>query len=294
MSALGTGPAAWAAHSPITDPGRHAPLLDAVPADPSEVCRVVAGHVSHYVASGLSFSRERRAELDLRGVEDMLGAILERDPAPLDVPRAPEQRLVGCCRDLTVLAVAALRHHGVPARSRVGFAGYLGEGFWYDHVVLEHFDGVRWVRADPQLPPVHAGLDMRDLDPGAFRTAAQVWLDHRAGRIDEEQILDFGAGPELPFAGAYYVRSYVLLELAHLAGVETLLWDTWGAMLTRPLRRSDDHGLVDRVAEVLLDPDVPLDVLRELLSEPGLDPRRGARILVSPSGVVGQEVQIPG
>ena len=287
----------WARQSIITDPGRHAPLFDALPVDVGPLCNDVAGLVSHYVASRIPFSPERLAEVDTRWVEDIVSAIVDRDPAPLTESREPAERFVGCCRDFTVLAVAALRHHGIPARSRVGFANYFGDGFWYDHVVVEHFvaDEVRWVRADAQVPATWRGLDMRDLDrldPGSlgpggterFRSASEVWLDYRAGRIDEDEILGFGASPTMPFAGPYFVRNYVLLELAHLAGVETLLWDSWGAMINRPWRRGDDHSLVDGVAEVLVDRVVSMDSLLEQLADPDLDPRRGV-VTVSPSGM---------
>jgi hypothetical protein len=285
---------AWVQQSEITAPGRFAPLLDALPADFEGASSCVRGLVSHYVASRIPFSPERRAEADARWVEDILATILERDDAPLTEPREPVERFVGCCRDFTALTLAALRHHGVPARSRVGFASYFGDGFWYDHVVVEYFDAGRWVRADAQLPPVLLGVDMRDLDasPELYRSASEVWLDFRAGRIDDEQILEHGAGPDLPFAGGYYVRNYVLLELAHLAGVETLLWDTWGPMLTRPLRKDDDHALVDRVAQTLLNRDVPRETLLELLAETGLDPLGEMTISLSPGGAFQQPVSL--
>lgn len=260
------------------------------------VCGSVRGLVSHYVGAGIAFSQERRAEADSRWVEDIVDSIVRRDPRALTEPREPVERFVGCCRDFTALTIAALRHHGIPARSRVGFADYFGDGFWYDHVVAEYWDGGagRWVRVDAQFPGEWNGVNMRDIDTAGsrFRGAAEVWLDHRAGRIDDEQILDYGASPELPLAGAYFVRNYVLIELAHLAGIETLLWDTWGAMLQRPLRRTDDHALVDRVATVLLDRDVSRETLEELLAEPGLDPHTDTKISLSPSGAFQQPVTL--
>src|SRR5256886_10114387 len=35
------------------------------------------------------------------------------DPRPLAEARPPERRLVGCCRDFTVLLCAMARHHGI-------------------------------------------------------------------------------------------------------------------------------------------------------------------------------------
>ncbi|WP_433826732.1 hypothetical protein ACQP2E_32160 [Actinoplanes sp. CA-015351] len=51
------------------------------------------------------------------------------------------------------VSVAALRAHGVPARSRIGFADYFDEGSHGDHVIVEWFDGSRWVATDTQLDP---------------------------------------------------------------------------------------------------------------------------------------------
>lgn len=45
--------------------------------------------------------------------------------------------------------ISLLRHHGVPARSRIGFAGYFTQGWHHDHVVPEAWLGGRWVRCDP-------------------------------------------------------------------------------------------------------------------------------------------------
>ena len=45
--------------------------------------------------------------------------------------------------------VALLRRQGIPARARVGFARYFGDG-WVDHWITERWDG-RWVRDDAQI-----------------------------------------------------------------------------------------------------------------------------------------------
>ncbi|MEU8243218.1 transglutaminase-like domain-containing protein [Actinoplanes missouriensis] len=139
----------------------------------------------HYRASGLDFPPDRLAEIDNRWVERILDAV--RFDGPLGTPCPPEQRVVGCCRDFTLFTVAALRAHGVPARSRVGFADYLEEGFHVDHVVTEWHDGARWIATDTQLDPA-AGhpVDVTDvpLGPGgaAHGGAGVARLPARRGR----------------------------------------------------------------------------------------------------------------
>lgn len=112
--------------------------------------------------------------------------------------------------------VSMLRHKGIPARSRIGFAVYFASGFNHDHVVAEYWNGDRWVMIDPQLDP--AGdhpFDSLDLPKGPFLSAAEVWLGVRAGDLDADL---FGVDPGLPIRGGWFIRNYVHLQLAHLNG----------------------------------------------------------------------------
>lgn len=64
-------------------------------------------------------------------------------------------KFMGVCRHFTLLASAILRHLKVPARSRVGFAGYFSKQ-WEDHWILEAWDpsAENWRSIDPQLDPL--------------------------------------------------------------------------------------------------------------------------------------------
>jgi transglutaminase-like putative cysteine protease len=99
---------------------------------------VVQGLVIHYREGerfGYAIPEERLPEVDTRYAQRMLARILAMDNSPLTEQRPPERRLVGCCRDFTVLFLALARHVGVPARARVGFASYFDPSFNYDHEV---------------------------------------------------------------------------------------------------------------------------------------------------------------
>jgi Transglutaminase-like superfamily len=291
-----------ARHSPYTDPGPYAPLLDALPTDISDLAAVVRNVVVHYRAAGITFHGERLAEIDLRWVERILATDQRRFAAPLSAHRPLADRVTGCCRDFTLLTVAALRHRGVPARSRVGFADYFGPRFHYDHVIAEFWNGRRWVFADAQLGPRRKdrfdSLDM-PLQVGAtatstphFATTAQVWTAFRRGAIDVDR---YGVDPRLPYRGAGFVRNYVLYELAHRQRDELLLWDQWGAM-GGDLRDSELGGgdlsreirLIDDVAALLLAADdgsaaAEQELAERYAADPGLHPGDRVRC-VSPSG----------
>jgi Transglutaminase-like superfamily len=144
----------------------------------------------------------------------------------------------GCCRDHTLVAVAVLRQHGVPARSRVGFADYFSPDWHNDHVVPEFWEGNRWRRFDPEIesagPLVPDPLDLEIGDQAPFRTAAQVFTLMRSGGIDPAS---YGVTSGSPSRTAMATR-----YCSGMAGVRFLTRTGEGEVLT----------LVDEVAELLL------------------------------------------
>ncbi len=239
-------PERWVEHTPYSNPGRHRPLLAELDADPSSVCAAARNVVGHYRAELTELPDDRRDEVNSRWLERILDVDQSRHPQPLTVPRPRDDRVAGCCRDHTLFAVGALREHGVPARSRIGFAGYFTPGFHHDHVVVEHWAGGRWVRTDPELPDGDGlGFDARDTPtgPGApFETAAEVWRAVRAGHVDADA---YGVLPGSPLRGVEFVARYVVYEVAHRFGDELLLWDDWDGV------DDPDDGWRDRLAALL-------------------------------------------
>src|SRR5690349_14106624 len=121
----------YATQSRVSDPEERAALLDALPADPGRLVAAVSGLVLHplFVGPlGITPAAGSEDDVECRRLPRILDRIVARDPASLDVARPPEHRFIGICRDYALLACAALRHHGVPARLRVGFATLLHPG----------------------------------------------------------------------------------------------------------------------------------------------------------------------
>ncbi|GAB3712905.1 transglutaminase-like domain-containing protein [Nocardiopsis nanhaiensis] len=285
----GVGVERWRAHTPFTDPGAYREVLAALPGDVAGIGARLRGVLTHYVYGGRVGVGERWEEIDLRWVEAMLATDAVRGGRAWSVGRSVP--LVGCCRDFALVTVAALREHGVAARTRVGFASYLNAGFGTDHVVVEYWDGRRWVWVDTQLDPAGGwGVDVLDLSHEgavgqvAFSGASAVWLAVRSGEVDGS---DFGVAPELPMLrGGWLVRDYVWLEVAHRLGVETLLWDQWGAM-----GRWGENELTDEVAGLVVGADAGDGGAEEALAEwfwrdGRLNPR-GRVYCGSPSGYRG-------
>ncbi len=237
----------------VTDPGPHSAALAALPGSVEELVRVVQGVMVHVFWAGrygLELSPGRQSEVNLRTVRRILDRVLELDAAPLDVARPPERRVVGNCRDHTVLLTAALRTHGVPARARCGFATYFLPDHFEDHWVCEWWDATRgrWVLTDAQLDALQQealGLDFDPLDTprDRFVVAGEAWRLCRTGAADPDT---FGIGE---FAGLPFVLGDLVRDVLALTGEEILPWDGRALMvpLDAPVPESD-LPLLDRLA----------------------------------------------
>jgi len=220
----------------MTALGDHADRVQALPADVPGLIRVVQGLLVHEffgTVYGLTISAERASESHLRPVAAMLDRLLALDARPLEVARAPGARLVGVCRNFTVLLVALLRAQGIPARARCGFGDYFHAGHYEDHWTCEywHAADARWRLADPQFDQVWCSAlgvqhDVLDVPRGRFLVAGDAWRLCREGALDPAKC-GICRGD---LRGLWFVAGNVIRDLAALANMEMLPWDVWGAM----------------------------------------------------------------
>lgn len=237
----------WAAHTYYSSPGRHAALVGGLPTGAVAACDAARNLIGHYGTDFVDLAAARRNEVNSRSLRRILDADQSRHPQPLDVPRDPETRVAGCCRDHALFVVGVLREQGIPARTRIGFADYLVPGLRMDHVIAEYRSAGRWVRTDPEMPAGSRSFDPADMETGSdapFQTAAEAWQMCRLGRVSLDRYpIPPGSGFTDP---GHLLRTYVALELAHRNRDELLLWDTWPGM------RAFDDALVDKVADGLV------------------------------------------
>jgi Transglutaminase-like superfamily len=279
--------------SRCSNPGTWAGLLDDITPTIASTSAMARNVVAHYRAQAEALPESSRNDIGLRWAESILDTDQRRHDAPLTMERAVGERVQGCCRDHTLLAISALRHHGVPARSRVGFASYFSTTTWHhDHVIVEAWLDGRWRRFDPELEaPLPRLADPTDMALGydtPFLTAGRVWLGHRSGSLD---VTRFGVEQGLGIGGAWFVHTYVIGEVAHRFGDELLLWDNWGAMSNNiEEAASENIDVVDDIAALLVradDGDIGAE--QELLTRYREDDRLhpGRRVMsFSPTGAV--------
>jgi hypothetical protein len=252
--------------SRMSDAGPHAIALVALPRDPAGLAGVAQGLILHEHwagAYGQTLPDARRSEVHLRAISAMLDQLFVHDPRPLSQARALEDRLIGNCRDFTLLTVAALRAHGAPARARCGFASYFEPGKLVDHWVAEYWrdSDNRWIMVDAQIDALQAGrikpdFDLLDVPANRFLTAGAAWRACRAGDANPD---DFGI---MDMHGLWFIAGNLVRDAAAVAGVEMLPWDSWGAM-PGPVEAIDDTSLAwfDHLAELTRDPDAAFDDL---------------------------------
>lgn len=256
----------YVSHSRFSDPGPHADWLDATPRAIAALREAASELVFHYWGAGditeHGFPASRRAEITLRYATDMWARLRELDPAPPGCPRPPLSRIVGCCRDFTLLFVSMARHHGIPARARVGFASYLMPGWYLDHVVAEVRGADGWHLIDPQLSPGFrdpvddAELDLLDIPRDRFLTGPDAWTAARSGELDPARLV-ISPDLDVPFLRDLpYAWHNLVLDLAALNKREMLQWDIWGALDDSVSLTPATLTRADELAEFMTEADV--------------------------------------
>jgi hypothetical protein len=256
-------------HGIMTDPGEYEHLYAELPSDVAGLCRVVQSAVLHIFwtqAYGVELSEERKKEVTIRKVEDMLAKISAIDDRPLAFPREPEQRIVGNCRDYSVLLVSLLRHNGIPARARCGFATYFTPGKHEDHWICEYWikSEKRWIRVDAQLDSLQMDylkieFDPHDLPKGTFRSGAETWRLCRQGELDPESCGIFD------MKGLWFVQDDLVRDFMAFNKVEVLPWDISGIMVGPEAEISpEDFQFLDKITDLVLSGDQAFGEIRSL------------------------------
>lgn len=255
-----------ARHGLLSDPGGCASLFKDLPASIPDLVKIVQDvtlHVFWAERYGFTPPPWRMEELQLRSMEKRLARTLELDPRPLREPRPVEKKLLGNCRDHSLLLVSMLRHQGIPARARCGFATYFMPDHFEDHWVVEYWEAgrARWVLVDAQLDEfqrqaLDADFDVLDVPRDRFIGGGRAWQMCRANPslADKFGIFDMH--------GLGFVRGNLVRDAAALNRMELLPWDCWGVILNEKLDDPADLALLDEIA-ALTAGDVPeLETLR--------------------------------
>jgi hypothetical protein len=250
-------------NGPFAHPGVYRPIMAAIVDDEGPEPRALAArlrslmvHVFWQSAYGLKENRERAfAETNLRTVAQKLERVSAAQaalgrPALCADPLPPDYRLIGNCRDFSLMYAALLREAGIPARARCGFGMYFMPNHGEDHWITERWvasEG-RWAISDSQLDEImiermKIAFDPMDLPDGAFLSGGEAWLACRRGD-DPDKYGIFG------LKGWDFVKGDFVRDLAALADLVLLPWDMWGVMRSPyTLLGDEDVAALDSAAE---------------------------------------------
>jgi hypothetical protein len=252
----------------IAVPERVLAGLPATPEASIRWTRNVVLHVVDVVAFGVDVDDTRLDESEIRSAQGILEQALVLQDDPLSVMRDPEQRVIGVCQHLALLAAALLRHAGVPARVRYGFVPYIHRGKLEDHCIVEAWTDDRWRRFDPGqgFPVGHPVLDN-------FVPAGEAWLRCAAGDDDPERYGAEDLFQSRSYRGAFYLRNSVVRDLASLAKVDLHPNDWWGLMLGQEEDGVDE--VVDEAARLTLDDGHHEERIQRFAADARLNPSGG-------------------
>jgi len=260
----------------ITDPGKYEYLFKDLPNDVDKIVKIVQGLIIHPMFGelyGVKFNTVQTAEEQIREVSRMLKKITSFDASTIINQREPVNRLIGICRDSSVLTVSMLRYIGIPARVRAGYAGYFdGEIKNEDHWVCEYWDykKEKWILIDPQLDDVqkkHNNIKFNSLDlkyNEHFYPAGYVW---KMCRNDKARPNDFGFNKA--WRSWRSIRSSVLLDLNALNRIELLPWDIWGDIARKSNKdlKKDELKVLDKISDLIIEPDSNIEEIIELYNK---------------------------
>ncbi len=237
----------------ISHAGRFEDKFDPLPDDLFSIIKALQGlvlHPSWAAAYGLDLARPRQNETGIRTVQDKLEKLFTLCDLPLTEPRPPAKRLVGNCRDFALLLTAILRHKGMAARARCGFARYFEKHKFIDHWVTEIWqaDGQKWLRVDGQLDEMQMErlkikFDPLNLPAADFWLAGKAWQHIRNHEIDP---MRFGI---FQWWGRDFVKASVIRDFLALNKVELMPWDNF-LLMDKKFSQYDatEKALIDRLA----------------------------------------------
>ena len=242
-------------HTQFTNPGEYASYYAALPDELTPLYKAINGlliHIWKIRKNRPHLLKGREDEVFIRQIHSLIERGLALDSQPLAVARSIDRRMIIDCRHFALLLCSILRHRGIPARTRCGFATYLEDTFYMDHWICEYWseEAQRWIMEDPDLKK-------HDVPSEEFITGARAW---QICQHDESRAHLFGFADD--FRGVGVARINLVQDFAALNGFESVSGDSWGLAHKEDSElTTDDIGLLNRAAK-LSEADIHFDERR--------------------------------
>jgi len=265
----------------ITDPQEYYYFIEQQPDNVEQICESISSLVLNdflYSIHCLQIPDLCSGDVNIRSIKEKLTEINQRAQCN-EFKKENDSHSLGNCRDISLILCAILRHKGIPARLRSGFATFFNPMKKFDHWICEYWNEEKcnWDRIDgwmyqikkfrDKLPDEYAkgfsdlGLNPLWLDSKFFITGAEAWKKCRNG---EDEFKNYGTYQE-GLEGEWFVRDNMIRDLFCMIKTEPLPWDCWGIMGKQNHSIDEiEYMLLDNTASVLSSGNVPLETLHEL------------------------------
>jgi hypothetical protein len=246
-----------------------------LPADLPALCATVQSSLLHIFWAeryGVELPDKRKTEPGIRHVDRKLARLQDFKSGSLSQERSLDEKLVGNCRDFTVMLTSLLRHQGVPARGPCGFGAFFQPGWYEDHWVCEYWNEAeaRWILVDAQLyafqrQALKISFNPLDVPRDQFAVDGKAWQICRSGEADPDNFGIFN------LHGLWFVRGNHVRDFAALNKLPLLPWDGWGLIDIQDEEISPESwALLDQAAALTAEK-VDFTAVRSLYkAEPGL------------------------
>ncbi len=253
----------YGSQSVVTDPEKYISLYDTLPDDIPSLCKVIQGLLLHRWWTeqyGVNISEEQKEEIKIRKMTRQLKRIQELNDSHLIAARKPDSRLVGTCRDYASFLTSFLRHKGIPARMRVGFATYLMPSQYIDHYLCQYWNNnkSKWVMVDAQIDDLqrramNITFDTCDVPEDLFLPGGKAWQTWREGKVNPDL---FGI---FEVRGSWFIGCDMIFDAMSLNKIESHPFDVWPLM---PRYQQKEYSkeyldIIDKIADLTgrLNPD---------------------------------------
>lgn len=254
-------------HGMMTEVKTMKHMIKDIPKDIPSIVSIVQNVLLHKAWAeryGVELKGKKHEEPWLRSVEEKLIHLDKLGYKHVQHKKSIENKILGICRDFSVMAAALCIEAGIPARARCGFATYFESGKYIDHWVAEYWNEniKRWVMVDAQLDnfqqkELDIAFNTLDVDEQYFITAPRAWKMCREGKADPEL---FGI---FQWWGYDYLKCNLLLDANSLLKVPMQPWDIWEGYKKLPVSEWSDYdfSIMDQLSSYVLDVDDDIDVL---------------------------------
>lgn len=276
--------------------GLYADYLRSLPDDINEIGELVCSSIIHRItlAEGNTNANYdlRYGDMDrypwhrMRCEDDvfltavsMLAELFRLDSRGLVRDRLVENKLVLCCRYVSVLMASALKAKGIPCRCRAGFAPYFNNSISMDHWIDQYYsdEKARWVTidADGFYDREVTGFDQYDIPADRFDWAGETWLKIRNGQCNGSRYV-YADG--LGTSSLKAVIRYLLYDFHAIMNNE-LTFSFTPSFIDNKFDSLTEDSLrdIDHLARLMTDPDSNYDELKYIWNN-----KRKYRVINSP------------